>query len=337
MSPNEQYYRRMMGALGGTMLMFLLFFNAFGGVSVAIDAFLPQSTASTVVYYLVYSAGYMASFLLPILCFRGFTKRFGHVYAPINAAPRMSPYMPLILFAGVAIVLAAGHINSFFISFITPPEIPSKITELDTSNSSPYMIVLQFIMICLVPGICEEFLFRGAILTNCLPFGRSNAILISALLFSLMHQDLSKSFYTFIAGIVLGIVYEYSGSIWNCVLLHVMNNFLSLFMSVLGEYFDWNEQAWIYMLIIEAVVYLLGILSIVVLVLRFFSQKKDFRNGVFGGEHLMADHYAVVPIEPKSAVKLFFTPTMIAFCVLVLAQQILLLLLGGLLYAMVGS
>lgn len=331
MSPNEQYYRKMMGTLGATMLLFLLFLNVFGIASLIVSEIMPPSTWGNIIDQLIYAAVYMASFLLPIPCFRALAKKIGHSPVPIKATPKMSPFMPLILFAALAIVLAAANINSFFVSIFDYSDFSNEVLWGDVSRMSPYEIVLQFIVMCLVPGICEEFLFRGTILTNCLPFGRSRAIFISALLFALMHQNSEQIFYTFVAGIILGVLYEYTGSIWNCVLLHIMNNFLSLFTMVLGEYYQWTPKAELCIFILNAVVYLLGTVSAVILIVRFFSEKKSFRDGIFEKDFPAADHYAACPIEHKRAVKLFFTPTMIVFLVLSLAQ-ILLLILGAMLY-----
>lgn len=331
MSPNEQYYRKMMGVLGATMLIFLLLVNVLGIGSVIVIEILPSTPIGNIIGQLIYAAVYMASFLLPIPCFRALTKKIGHSPVSIKATPKMSPLMPLILFAALAIVSAAANINSFFVSIFDYSEFSEEVIWENFSQMSAYEIVLQFIVMCLVPGICEEFLFRGTILTNCLPFGRSKAIFISALLFALMHQNSEQIFYTFVAGIILGVLYEYTGSIWNCVLLHIMNNFLSLFTMVLGEYYHWTLQGELRIILLNAFVYLLGTVSAVILIVRSFSEKRSFRDGIFEKDIPAADHYAACPIEHKRAVKLFFTPTMIVFFVLS-ALQMIFLILGAMLY-----
>ena len=233
MTQSEYYYRNMMGAIGTTMLLFLLFVNIFGSIISFFLLFLPLGVAGTVVYQIVYAAGYLAVFLLPIPCFRAMTKKFGHLYRPAYAEPRMTPYFPLILFAGVALIFAASTVNAAFVSIFDYSAFSSELLWEDPAAMAPYELVLHILAVCVVPGICEEFLVRGAILTNCLPFGRSKAILISALLFGLMHQNVEQILYAFVAGIFLGIVYEYTGSIWNCVLLHTLNNFTPVFLNVL--------------------------------------------------------------------------------------------------------
>jgi len=204
-----------------------------------------------------------------------------------------------------------------------------------TSTAKPelYQWVLEFITLCLVPGFCEEFLFRGAILTNCLPFGRTNAIMISSFLFAMMHQNAEQVLYTFVAGIVLGLVYERTGNLWACTILHVLNNFASLHQSIVFYQFETMFTASLAMAILEVVLLLLGVISMAVLVVRFFSKKPSFEKGFFGRSLEASDGYAEYPIERSRAVKLFFTPCMIVFLSLSLAQ-ILLLILAAVLYGM---
>lgn len=336
MTQSEYYYRKMMGALGMTMLLFLLLMNVMGVIVSFFLMLAPSGIAGTVVYQLLYGAGYMAAFLLPIPCFRAMTKKFGHIYRPVYSHPRMSPYFPLILFAGVAVIFAAANVNAAFVSVFDYSTFSSEILWEDPAAMAPYELVLHFLVVCLVPGICEELLFRGAILTNCLPFGRSKAIFISALLFALMHQNIEQIFYAFVAGILLGIVYEYTGSIWNCVLLHTLNNFTSVFSEVIMAKFKGSAKGYLGMLIFESVIFFLGAISIAILIVRFFSKRKDFGDGVFGAVHPASDHYAIAPVSAKRSVRLFLTPSMIIFLGFALFQMLLLLLMA-VLYGIFGA
>ena len=185
---------------------------------------------------------------------------------------------------------------------------------------APYEIVLNFIVISIVPGFCEEFLFRGAILSNLRPFGRSNAVIISAVLFALMHQNAGQLLYTFAAGIVLGLVYEYTGSIWNCTILHLLNNFVSVVQTVIHVKYGDTAYAATLLTIIEVGIYLVGAISIAILVYKHFSKHQTLEEGVFEKDIPAADAYAEHPIRGREAARLFFCPSMIVFVVLVAMQ-----------------
>ena len=336
MNANELYFRKTVSSIGWAMLIFLALLNVFGitiSLVPAILSLFPMSTvAVNIVYQLLYAAGYLLSFMLPVAFLKLFIKKAGYPYAPMYASLKVSGYLPLILFAGVTLIFAFASINASLVSIFDYSAFSSDVLWGESSHKAqPYEFVLQFIVMCVVPGFCEEFLFRGAILTNCLPFGRSNAILISSLLFGLMHQNAEQILYAFAAGIVLGLVYEKTGSIWNCTILHVFNNFMSLTGGLIVEKLGQEWLGYTCYVMFETGLFVLGFLSIGILIVRFFSQKQDLREGVFGKKLPAADHYATHPVSAGRIGKLFCAPSMVLFLVFC-ALQILLLIGMAVLY-----
>jgi len=71
----------------------------------------------------------------------------------------------------------------------------------------------------------EEFIYRGFVLHRLERYGKVYAIVLSALLFSVMHGNFLQMIFAFLTGLVLGFVaLEYS-ILWS-ILLHIINNFL---------------------------------------------------------------------------------------------------------------
>ena len=99
---------------------------------------------------------------------------------------------------------------------------------------------MAVVALALVPAICEEVAFRGFILSG-LRKGRSAtwALVISALLFGLMHVLLSLSqqlFNASLMGLVLGLLALRSGSLLPGILFHFVNNAFAVTMpSWIGE------------------------------------------------------------------------------------------------------
>ena len=329
MTQNEQYYKRVIGAIGTTMLIFWGFINAFGVLyalfSFALSIFPISPVTARIVDQLVYGAGYLTVFMVPAALLRFFLKKKNCPVQPMYLSVRLSPYLPLMIFAGIAICFSAAQINYALVSVFDYSSFSSEVLWGETTDMPLYEILLQLIVMCVVPGFCEEFLFRGAILTNCLPFGRSNAILISAFLFSMMHQNIEQMLYTFVAGIVLGLVYEYTGSIWNCTILHICNNFVSVIESSMIANLGESTFTSLILTVFEGMIFLFGAVSTVVLICKFCSERKDLRNGVFGKDLPAADGYARCPIEAKSARRLFLRPTMVIFLSLCVLQILMLI------------
>lgn len=89
------------------------------------------------------------------------------------------------------------------------------------SSHSPNDLLLNIIFVAALAGIGEELLFRGLVqrlLTR--SYDRWAGILIAAALFSAMHLQFYGFFPRFLLGIVLGILFAYSGSLWVAILAH---------------------------------------------------------------------------------------------------------------------
>ena len=171
---------------------------------------------------------YLISFLVPAFVFKFMTRNDDP--EPMRLGVKLEPNTPIVILGSIGIVVGAAYINSFMVSFIDF----GPLFETDPL-SSPVRVLMTFISIAIVPALSEEFLFRGCVLSNLLPYGKNTAILFSALLFALMHGNFAQFFYTFIAGIVLGAVYVKTDSIWAPTFIHLFNNFYSVIQQVVYE------------------------------------------------------------------------------------------------------
>jgi sodium transport system permease protein len=83
----------------------------------------------------------------------------------------------------------------------------------------------SLLVIAVLPGLCEELLMRGVLLTSLEPrVGRTPAIAASALLFAAIHLDPYRFLFTLTIGVVLGFVRLRSGSLWPPALAHLTLN-----------------------------------------------------------------------------------------------------------------
>lgn len=85
------------------------------------------------------------------------------------------------------------------------------------------LFFLDIIMVAVLPAICEETAHRGLLRVG---YGSNPAkyILISATLFSLMHQNISQMLYTFLSGILFASAVAYTGNIKSSMIMHFMVN-----------------------------------------------------------------------------------------------------------------
>ena len=198
-------------------------------------------------------------------------------------------------------------------------------TMTHTSTATSNEIITYQVLARGVPAFVEELLFRGMILRNLLPYGRTAAVLASALLFGVMHQNAGQFLYATVAGLFLGYVYAHTRSFWCCVLIHFCNNFLSLVHTVLLERLP-EEFATLLLFLMELVFFVLGIVAAVYLILHQKQGSAEmFRDGAFERELAPDPEYAAIELPLSRRVKLFFSVPMIVFFVLCAAQMLTLL------------
>jgi membrane protease YdiL (CAAX protease family) len=90
--------------------------------------------------------------------------------------------------------------------------------------------VVSLILLAFIPAVCEETLFRGGLQNFLTRATRSPwlAIIVVSILFSVVHF----SFYGFLPrmflGIMLGLIFYYTGNIWLSITGHFLNNALAV-------------------------------------------------------------------------------------------------------------
>ena len=83
---------------------------------------------------------------------------------------------------------------------------------------------LSLLCVSILPGIVEEFIFRGLLYGTYRKRGAWKAVLVSALLFGLMHMNLNQFCYAFVMGIIFALLYEATGSLTAPILVHAVYN-----------------------------------------------------------------------------------------------------------------
>ncbi|MBU5312817.1 CPBP family intramembrane metalloprotease [Tissierella carlieri] len=72
----------------------------------------------------------------------------------------------------------------------------------------------SFLRVCLIPTV-EEILIRGYVLGELSnKYGIILALLVSSILFALLHFNMVQTLSALICGLILGILYIYTGSIY---------------------------------------------------------------------------------------------------------------------------
>lgn len=99
---------------------------------------------------------------------------------------------------------------------------------LSLNNTTDFIIAL--IVMAFLPAVCEETLFRGG-LQNFLSRSTKRpwlSIIIVSLIFSAAHFSYYGFLSRFFLGVMLGLIFEYSGKLWLSILGHFINNAIAI-------------------------------------------------------------------------------------------------------------
>lgn len=328
----EQSYRNTVNRLAFAMLIFegLFFIVGFATALLQIlTDLIPNTVTATVVYEVGYGLMYACVFVLPVLFFRLLSGKKNTV--PMYLERRLPRETALYIFAAIALVTAAAVVNSFMTDFFNYGAFAEEVLwgESITTN---YELVLAVLTTAVIPAFVEELLFRGMVLTNLLPYGRTTAVLASAFLFGVMHQNVGQLFYATAAGLVLGFIYVRTRSIWVCVLVHFVNNFISVIQGVIAERLS-VLAANLVLGLMQGAIFTLGILSAVLLMLRAKDRRGELAaKGCFEQELPADPEYAGEIIPLRRRVRCFFTAPMIVFLALCCVQMFSLVALAALFF-----
>ena len=86
----------------------------------------------------------------------------------------------------------------------------------------------SFIHVCLLAPFIEEILMRGFLLNGLVPrYGTAAALLLSSILFAILHFNMVQSLSAFLCGMVLGLLCLTTDSVLCCIIAHSVYNILS--------------------------------------------------------------------------------------------------------------
>ena len=97
-------------------------------------------------------------------------------------------------------------------------------------------LVYLIITFAVMPAVTEEYIFRGILVSEYSDYGVSTAILLSGLMFSMLHFNLYKLPVYFFCGVIAAYSVYITQSLWSAMLLHFLNNLYGIFF----ESILWN-------------------------------------------------------------------------------------------------
>lgn len=137
----------------------------------------------------------------------------------------------IVLIVGLLGVMIFGSLTvsvlwSTLIGSAADGGIPSSAAS-SIYSMNPLYVIPAF---CVVPAVCEEFVFRGVLLCEYSTYGPLAAISITSVLFAMSHFSFTELPTRIFCGIILAAALYMTRSLFAPMLLHLANNLVSVYL-----------------------------------------------------------------------------------------------------------
>lgn len=207
--------------------------------------------------------------------------------------------MMICIIGSYASGILSSLVNAWFGIEFTEPEDTGVYTTVTG-------VLLSLFQTALIPALVEEFAIRGVVLQSLRKYGDKFAIIMSAVVFALMHGNMIQIPFAFIAGIAIGYAVIKTGTMWTGIAIHFLNNLISILSSVV---INNNSQAvgTAFILISYATIIIVGVLCTVM----YLKKNPNIYSGFSHGE------VRYLTLSEKVSAFIFTVPTIIAIAFLV--------------------
>lgn len=254
---------------------------------------------------------YALGFCIPVWVFNKMSESAEpEIYTPVKDQSQLSPLQTLLaMLAALGIIEIAAYVNYYAVNLFSDYSDFSAEYMWSTTLDEPYQMIIYMVYVAVIPAVVEELLFRGTVCKSLRTYGDRSAILISAVLFSLMHANAEQAIYTFVAGLLLAWIYVRTENIAFPIVLHFINNGISALSDIIEAQIS-ESAANIFSTTCETLVLLLAAISVLCLAFLFkrsggFLTRLEMKPDENGNE--------VIPLSASEKFSGFFTGAMIIF------------------------
>ena len=223
-----------------------------------------QFGLSNTAFLTLYACVYSFSMAVPPILVSLFCGRRHFPLSPSASVNAGDAFFGVLSSMGICMIanIVAGYIEYFFQSIgVQRPEMPNYLEPTVTS------LLMNLIVFALLPALLEELVFRGYVLRALRPYGDWFAVTVSAVLFGLMHGNISQIPFALIVGMALGWVFVKTNNIWIAVSIHFANNAFSFLLSYFGDTLSETGRGKLNAFAIYAIA-LIGVVSLAALIVR---------------------------------------------------------------------
>ena len=174
----------------------------------------------------------MVSQLAFFLIFNKYSKNYHNAFALKLNAPGKTNTLICIVIA-ILCLFGFSFLSSCFEALGEVVGIPASESFYYEMNSV-WLLLLSIICFAIVPAVLEELIFRGIIFQGLKGKGLWPAMLLTSLLFALIHGSASQLLYPFVASMVMCYVVYKTNSLFSSIIIHAVSNTISILLVYLN-------------------------------------------------------------------------------------------------------
>lgn len=257
--------------------------------------------------YCIFSIMQLAVFVGIFIYFYKSTNLKEHIS---NTKINIKWLLVFILF-GIVTMFGLSYFINHFSLVLNLLGKPSSTLPYDLNNWNSY--IFSIISLAIFPAVGEELLFRGTILNGLKSKGKLYAIIMSSLMFSIFHFNLSQLFYPILFGMILGITYVLTNNLIVPICIHFVNNALNLTLQFALRNNQVSGISPLYLAIIGAIIYL-GILIYLVYLL-YKKEKQEILSAT--SQEIANNHTTIDEIDKSKETSFFQSEKFKFYCPLI--------------------
>ncbi len=198
---------------------------------------------------------------------------------------------------GIVVYFLNIFVATFFNTILTLFGYSSTSSGTVVTSYPFWLFLINIIVTAVLPGICEETAHRGMLLKGLSGHEQVKALVISSLLFGFMHMNIEQFFYATLIGLLVGYVALICDSIYPAIIVHFMNNALSVFAGyssvnnlgfekIIGT-FNYVLQSNFILGFLMIIMFVVGLAFLLKILLKLLFKETTVKNMAFLQDRIM--------------------------------------------------
>ncbi len=173
------------------------------------------------------------------------------------------------------------------------------------------LLLINIFLTGVLPGICEEFTNRGALLTGLRnTFSKRVTIVLCGIAFGLFHQNITQVFYASLFGMLMAYLTLESKSIFPAMVVHFTNNAVSVYSDFatsydifLSGFFNWLSETFVTNFALIGILFVLTVALGVFLYIVIIKLSRKHYYKQTGGIRVLDEYEEETPLAPTTLYK----------------------------------